>query len=97
MDKDARNIIISPLLTEKALKLKADTNSYTFWVHLDANKIEIGKAIEELFKVRPLKVRTFNLMGKPKRLGRWTGRKAKKKKAIVKLKEGDTIAVFEGM
>lgn len=97
MDKDARNIIILPLLTEKALKLKAETNSYTFWVHPDANKIEIGKAIEELFKVKPLEVRTLNLMGKPRRLGRWSGRRARRKKAIVKLKEGDTIAAFEGM
>ncbi len=97
MDKDARNIILSPLLTEKALKLKTETNTYTFWVHLDANRIEIGKAIEELFKVKPLKVRTSNLKGKPRRFGRWSGRKARRKKAIIKLKEGDTIAVFEGM
>lgn len=97
MNKDARNIIISPVLTEKAIKMKAETNSYTFWVDINANKIEIGKAVEELFKVKPLGVRTYNLRGKPKRLGRWTGRRPRRKKAIVRLKEGDTVTAFEGM
>ncbi len=97
MNKDARNIIISPVLTEKALKLKAETNSYSFWVHPMANKIEIMNAVKELFKVKPLEARTYLVKGKPKRLGRWTGRKAKRKRAIVRLKEGDTIPAFEGM
>lgn len=97
MDKDARNIIIAPVLTEKALKLKAEKNSYTFWIHPSVNKIEVAKAIQELFKVRAIGVRTYNLKGKPKRLGRWTGKKPNRKRAIVDLKEGDTIALFEGM
>ena len=97
MYKDARNIIIAPVLTEKALKLKAETNSYTFWIHPSVNKIEVAKAMQELFKVTPIGVRTYNLKGKPKRLGRWTGKKPNRKRAIVSLKEGDTIALFEGM
>ncbi len=97
MDKDPREIIIAPVLTEKAVKIKAESNNYTFWVDVNANKIEIGRAIEELFKVIPVSVRTYNLKGKPKRLGRWTGRRARRKKAIVKLKEGDTISAFEGI
>lgn len=97
MDKDARNIIIAPVLTEKALRIKGESNCYTFWVDVNANKIEIGKAIEELFKIKPLSIRTYNLKGKPKRLGRWLGRRAGRKKAIIRLKEGDTISAFEGM
>jgi len=62
-----------------------------------ANKIEIGKAVEELFGVHVLKVRTINVPGKPKRLGRYEGRRPGWKKAIVTLAEGETIEIFEGV
>lgn len=95
--KDARAIIIYPVVTEKAVKLKTDNNKYTFRVGLEANKIEIKHAVEELFKVRVLRVTTQSIKGKPKRLGRYEGRRSRWKKAICTLKEGDKIEIFEGV
>jgi len=95
--KDPRTIIFHPIVTEKAVSLKTDNNKYTFCVARNANKIEIKHAIEELFKVRVLEVNTQFMKGKPKRLGRFEGRKASWKKAICKLKEGDKIEIFEGV
>lgn len=93
--KHTREILISPLLTEKSHHNKAVDNSYTFKVSVDANKIEIKQAIEHVFSVHVLKVNTINQNGKVKRLGRYTGRKNDWKKAIVKLRAGDKIAEFE--
>ena len=95
--KDARTIIIYPIVTEKAIKLKTDGNKYTFCVARDANKIEVKHAVEELFKVRVLDVATQNMNGKPKRLGRFAGKRSSWKKAICTLKEGDKIEIFEGV
>jgi len=75
--------------------LKDKENKYTFKVAMDANKIEIKKAIEELFKVRVEKVNTMIVKPKPKRRGWFWGYTARWKKAIEKLKEGDKIPVFE--
>lgn len=93
--KHPREIIISPLLTEKSQRNSAAHNSYTFRVSVNANKIEIKQAIEHVFGVQVLKVNTINQYGKVKRLGRYTGRRKDWKKAIVKLKAGDSIAEFE--
>ena len=95
--KDARKIIIYPMVTEKALKLKADNNKYTFRVATGTNKIEIKRAVEELFKVRVLRVTTQCRSGKPKRVGRFEGKRAEWKKAICTLKQGDKIEIFEGV
>lgn len=92
---DARDIIKKPVVSEKSYDLLAD-NKYTFYVNPAANKIEIKKAIEEIFKVTVLKVNTLNVKGKEKRMGRAVGRTNDRKKAIVTLKEGDKIEVFEG-
>ena len=94
--KEPQSIIIRPLITEKTTQQKDDYHQYVFEVHRDANKIEIKSAVEQLFKVRVLNVRTINVLGKVKRLGRKYGKRPDWKKAIVTLKEGDRIEFFEG-
>ncbi len=94
--KDPRDIVIRPILTEKTLTLRDKYNQYVFEVAKDANKIEIKKAIEELFKVHVEKVRVINVKGKVKRLRRAPGKTRSWKKAIVTLKAGDSIPIFEG-
>jgi large subunit ribosomal protein L23 len=75
--------------------LNAINNSYTFKVSVNANKIEIQKAIEKIFNVNVLKVNTIKQRGKVKRMGRFSGKRADWKKAIVKLKAGDSIPDFD--
>ncbi len=94
--KEAQNIIRRPLITEKSTRQKEESRQYVFEVHRDANKIEIQLAIERLFKVKVLEVRTSNILGKEKRLGRKYGKRPDWKKAIVTLREGDRIEFFEG-
>ncbi len=94
--KEPQSIIIRPLITEKTTQQKDDNHQYVFEVHRDANKIEIKSAVEQLFKVKVLKVRTINVLGKIKRLGRKYGKRPDWKKAIVTLKEVDRIEFFEG-
>jgi len=90
-----REIIIAPLVTEKSSSQMASNNSYTFKVSMNANKIEIKKAIERIFSVRVLSVNTINMLGKPKKLGKYSGKRPDWKKAIVTLKPGDKIAEFD--
>lgn len=95
--KAAQDIIIRPIVTEKSLMGVADKR-YTFRVAKDANKIEIAKAVEELFGVSVAKVNTMNCKGRQKRMGRSIGYQPDWKKAIVTLKEDSkTIEFFEGM
>jgi len=93
--KYQREIIIAPLITEKTSSQTNMFNSYTFRVSLNANKVEIRKAIEKIFNVNVISVNTIKQRGKVKRMGRYSGKRADWKKAIVKLKPGDTIAEFE--
>jgi len=93
---DARDILIRPLITEKTTALMQD-NKYTFVVNPNANKIEIRKAVEEIFKVKVLAVNTLRVMGKTKRMGRTQGKRPDYKKAIVKLAPGERIEFFEGV
>ncbi len=90
-----RNVLIRPLLTEKLTSLTEGQNKYGFIVAYDANKIEIAKAIEKKFEVNVVAVNTMRYKGKRKtqwtRKGRFEGRTPKFKKAIVTLKEGQTI------
>ncbi|MEN3043835.1 MAG: 50S ribosomal protein L23 [Candidatus Hydrothermales bacterium] len=96
--KSPYDIIISPLITEKGTFLREKSNYYIFKVRKDANKKEIKWAIENLYKVKVEKVRTLNVKSKPKRLRhRLYGRTSSWKKAYVKLKEGETIPLYEGM
>lgn len=92
--KDARDIIKQPVITEKSYSL-ASQEKYTFKVDPVANKVEIKKAIEELFKVKVLKVNTLRIKRKPKRVRNIPGYKPGYKKAIVTLRPGDKIEVFE--
>ncbi len=90
-----RNILIAPLITEKSGQQMEAQNSYTFKVSINANKIEIKHAVERIFSVKVTDVNTIRMFGKPKRMGRYTGRRPDWKKAIVTLRDGDKIADFE--
>jgi len=94
--KEPQKIIRRPLITEKSTQQKEVGNQYAFEVLQSANKIEIQSAVERLFKVKVLQVRTCNVLGKVKRLGRRYGKRPDWKKAIVTLREGDRIEFFEG-
>lgn len=92
---DPRDVIIRPWITEKSTEEMED-NKYTFVVDKRANKTQIKQAVKELFDVDVKKVRTLNVKGKPKRLGRFLGRTPNWKKAIVVLEEDSKpINVFE--
>lgn len=94
--RNARDVLIKPVITEKATNLLAE-NKYTFWVDKNANKIEIRHAVEEMFKVNVTDVRTMIVKGRLKRMGRYQGYTSDRKKAIVTLKAGDKIGIFEGL
>ncbi len=95
--KSPYDIILKPVITENSMDMLSD-KKYTFKVATDANKIEIKKAIEEIFGVKVSKVTTMNMDGKLKRMGRYEGRRAAYKKAVVKLTEDSkTIEFFESM
>ena len=96
MNLSARDIIIEPLVTEKTNEAMG-RGTYSFKVHPDATKADVHNAIEEIFKVRVVKVNTMNVTGKPRRLGLRTGRTAHWKKALVKLAPGQKIEFFEGV
>lgn len=88
--------IVRPLITEKTSAAYQTRGEYAFEVHVDATKTQIRSAIEQLFGVKVTGVWTMNVRGKTKRMGTNVGRRPNWKKAIVKLREGDTIEVFEG-
>ncbi len=93
MEREARQIIIRPIVTEHSYDVM-DNNVYTFEVAKDANKIEIRKAVETIFDVTVTKVNTLNVKPKPKRVRYQRGYTRTWKKAMVTLKEGDTIEIF---
>ena len=90
-------VIKEPHITEKANIQKEDTNQITFRVHKKANKVEIRQAVEIFFKTKVLDVRTMNVRGKRRRMGRTMGKKSDWKKAVVRLAPGENIEFFEGM
>ena len=89
------DIIKAPIITEKTMAMKENENKYTFKVAKSANKVEIKKAVEEIFKVKVISVNTLNVLPKRKRVGRYEGFTPAYKKAIVKLAEGNKIDSFE--
>ncbi|HPI94279.1 MAG TPA: 50S ribosomal protein L23 [Deltaproteobacteria bacterium] len=95
--KTASSILKRPLVTEKGTMLKEKGNKVIFSVAKDANKIEIKKAVEELFGVHVEDVRTMNIKGKTKRWGFRHFERSDWKKAIVTLKAGETIEFYEGV
>ncbi len=94
--KSAQEIIIRPLITERAAILMERDNKVLFEVAVTANKNDIKRAVEEIFEVTVTAVRTMNVKGKVKTMGRFSGRRAMWKKAIVTLSEGDSLDFFEG-
>lgn len=99
--KDPRKVVIQPVLTEKALRLKETENQYIFKVAPDANKIEIKQAVEKRFSVKVTDVRTLNVKPKPRqrftRGGRVTGFTSRWKKAVVTLGEGEKLDFLENL
>ncbi len=89
-----QDIVIRPLITEKTLRMAERDNSYTFQVRQTANKVQIRDAIERIFNVTVLGVRTTNYMGKARRVGRYVGSTSSWKKAVIKVREGDTIEFY---
>ena len=94
---DPSQVIIRPVVSEKSYVLAAN-DKYTFRVHPDAHKTQIRQAIEELFEgVQVVEVRTASVKSKPKRRGLTAGRSRSWKKAIVQVRPGDTIPIFQGL
>jgi large subunit ribosomal protein L23 len=96
MRLDLYDIIRLPRITEKGTRLKEKSNVLTFEVKADANKVQVRKAIEGIFKVKVSDVTTVNIPGKRKRMGAREGRRSDWKKAYVTLKPGEKIDMFEG-
>jgi large subunit ribosomal protein L23 len=95
--KHPRDIILRPIITEKAaVTNEGEQEKVTFKVHPTAGKREIAGAVEAIFGVKVTSVNTMHVSGKPRRLGRFTGRQSNWKKAVVTLAGGDTINLFEG-
>ena len=94
MKLTSHDIIRKPVITEKSMSSMAE-KKYTFIVHVDANKSQIKRAVEEVFNVKVEKVNTVNVLGKTKRMGRTSGKRPDYKKAIVKLAAGESIEFFE--
>ncbi|MEO0081982.1 MAG: 50S ribosomal protein L23 [candidate division WOR-3 bacterium] len=88
-------IVLGAVVTEKAERLKANQNQYTFRVAAKANKIEIRRAVEQLFKVHVEDVRVMNMLGKQRRMGMFVGRRPNWKKAVVTVKQGERIEALE--
>jgi len=97
MKADYLQIIKSHITTERTTKLREKGNEYVFEVSRSANKFVIMKAVEEAFKVKVDSVRTITVPGKRRRLGRNEGKTKAWKKAVVKLKHGETIKIFENV
>ena len=88
-------VLISPVVSEKSYG-QIVQNRYTFKVHQDAHKTQIRQAVEELFEVKVERVNIVKVQAKPKRRGRILGSKTGWKKAVVQLRKGDTIEIFQG-
>ncbi len=93
---DHAEVIIRPVVSEKSYVLSA-VDRYTFRVHPDAHKTQIRQAVEQLFDVHVVEVRTLSVKAKPKRRGLTRGQSRTWKKAIVQVRAGDTIPVFQGL
>ena len=94
---NVHQVLRRPLVTEKSTIAREEQNIVTFAVDPRANKYEIRHAVESLFRVKVVEVRTIRMPRKTRRLGRFTGRKPEWKKALVRLSEGQGIEFFEGV
>ena len=97
--RDPREVIVRPVVTERSMELSTNESDpqYAFIVVKDANKVEIKNAVEKLFNVSVAQVNTMNYRGKARRVGRHLGKRAAYKKAIVRLADGESIDVYEGV
>jgi large subunit ribosomal protein L23 len=93
---DASQVIIRPVVSEKSYVL-ATADRYTFRVHADAHKTQIKQAVEQLFDVNVVEVRTLSVKSKPKRRGYTSGRTRAWKKAIVQVRPGQSVPIFQGL
>jgi len=96
VQRDPHQILLKPLLTEKSTALRETHHKVCFMVHPKANKIEVKKAVEEVLKVKVDNVHILNVSGKIKKTGRFVGKKPDWKKAVITLKEGEKLDIFEG-
>jgi len=96
VDSSSFRAVVNPIISEKATYLSAE-NKYVFEVFKNSNKKEISQAIKDIYGVEPVKVNIINVLGKTRRYGRYTGNTKDRKKAIVTLKQGQTIQVYEGV
>jgi len=95
MNREPRTVVRRALVTEKGTRLREGQNGFLFEVARDANKVQIKKAVESIFNVKVDTVRTLRVHGKPKRMGRYAGHRPDWKKAVVTLKKGQSIELFE--
>lgn len=91
------DILVQPLFTEKSTALREKGNKLCFIVYTRANKAEIKRAVEEALKVKVEKINTIRVSGKQKKVGRFAGKKPDWKKAVITLKEGERVELFEGV
>jgi large subunit ribosomal protein L23 len=92
---DHSQVLIRPVVSEKSYGQIAN-NQYTFQIHQDAHKTQVRQAVEQLFDVKVERVNIVKVQAKPKRRGRFLGKKPGWKKAVVQLKAGDSIEIFQG-
>lgn len=95
MTQGIHTVLLRPLLTEKMTDLRESSNQVGFLVRADANRVQIKQAIESLLKVKVERVNVMTVKGKLKRLGRFAGRRSDWKKAIVTLKKGEKLEIYE--
>ena len=93
--REPREIVRRALISEKGTQIRTSGNHYLFEVFRDSNKIEIKRAVESIFGVKVERVRTLRVVGKTKRMGVFQGKRSDWKKAVVTLRKGDTIDIFE--
>ncbi len=97
MKRDPYEVLLQPLLTEKITAMRESANQVGFLVRRDANRIEVKRAVESALKVKVARVNILNVMGKTKRLGRFAGKRPDWKKAIVTLKPGEKLELYESV
>lgn len=97
MSEKLHQVLIRPLITEKVTSLRESGNTVAFVVSPRANRVEVRRAVESLLKVKVERVNILNVMGKTKRLGRFVGKKQDWKKALVTLKAGEKLELYESV
>jgi len=95
MQRDPHTILLRPVLSEKSVARTEEGRRVVFEVARDANKVEVAKAVESIFSVQVAKVNTVRIKGKVKRMGKFSGRRPDRKRAVVTLRPGHTLNLFE--